>query len=219
MINKLIYAVSDYNRLRKFNFFMKYFRPGPEVRVLDVGASNQETQKNANIIEKKYPYPNKLTALGIIEFTQDEFKKRYPEVKTVTYDGRRFPFGDEEFDICWSNAVIEHVRDGADRELFLKEIRRVSKAAFITTPNRFFPFETHTKLPLLHWLPKRIFDNMLGRIGMGWATGDYMTLMGKRDIKRLLERCGIRHYTIKSNRFLGFTMDFAVIFSNTDMER
>ena len=27
----------------------------------------------------------------------------------------------------------------------------------ISTPNRFYPIEFHTKLPLLHWLPKTFF--------------------------------------------------------------
>ena len=30
-----------------------------------------------------------------------------------------------------------------------------NKKKFITTPNRFYPIEFHTKLPLIHWIQKK----------------------------------------------------------------
>ena len=106
---KIANNISNNNRLRKYRFFINYFKPGAKSRILDVGASEKEYQRNANILEKQYPYPENITVLGTDEYK--EFCRRYPKVKTVIYKGGSFPFKDKEFDICWCNAVIEHVGD------------------------------------------------------------------------------------------------------------
>ncbi len=132
IIGKIANKIGDYNRLRKYNIFMDYFKPGANTKILDVGASEREYQKNANIIEKRYPYPENITALGIEDYK--EFRKRYPKVKVMKYDGSAFPIKDKGFDISWCNAVIEHVGTRERQREFLKELHRVSKAVFITTP-------------------------------------------------------------------------------------
>ena len=53
----------------------------------------------------------------------------------------------------FSNAVIEHVGGRAEQRRFVDESLRVAPRAFVTTPNRWFPVEVHTRLPLVHWLP------------------------------------------------------------------
>jgi hypothetical protein len=60
-----------------------------------------------------------------------------------------------------SAAVIEHVGSFARQCDFLKECCRVARrAVFVTTPNRWFPVEFHTILPLVHWLPKPAFRTL-----------------------------------------------------------
>ena len=52
--------------------------------------------------------------------------------------GATLPFADKEFDIVWSNAVIEHV-GGYDKQLlFLSGMLCTGKNIFLTTPNRWF---------------------------------------------------------------------------------
>jgi len=162
-----------------------------------------------NFIEKHYPYPERLTALGID--TPKDVKSKYPKMDFIKYNGSVFPFKDKAFDICWSNAVIEHV-GGLDKQLFfLKEIKRVSKKAFITTPNKLFPVELHTRTPLLHYLPKSMFDGYLGLIGKKWATDAYMNLLSISDLKHLLKKADINNYTIARNRLCGLTLDFVIL--------
>lgn len=209
-IEELAFRVSDYNRIRKYQFFMRCFKPGPQTSILDVGASEKEYQENANIIEKRYPYPDRITVLGVDEYM--DFNRRYPGVRIVKYDGVKFPFADKEFDICWCNAVLEHVGPRDKQMLFLREIRRVSKTAFVTTPNRLFPFEIHTRFFLLHYLPKKYFDIILKKLGKGWAADNYMHLLAKRDVIRLLKDCGISEYRIFANRIMGLAVDYIIIF-------
>ncbi len=206
----IAHIISAWNRRRKWRIFLKVFSPKKNMRVLDVGFSENEYSKTDNFIEKYYPYPEMLTALGLD--TPNNFTKRYPKVTAVQYDGKSFPFKDKEFDICWSNAVIEHVGIFDDQLFFLKEIKRVSKRAIIATPNKFFPVEPHTRTPILHYLPKELFDAYLSFVGKKWATGDYMYLLSVNDMKRLLLKADITDYKIYKNRFLGFTLDFVVVF-------
>jgi len=180
------------------------------MRVLDVGYSAFEHSNTDNFIEKNYPYPEQLTALGIDE--PAEFALRYPGVKVVQYDGVDFPFEDGSFDVCWSNAVVEHVGN-RDRQIkFLREIARVAKTAFITTPNRFFPIEVHTRTPFLHYLPNSLFHSYLRLIGKSWAAGDYMELLSLSDIKCLAREAELGSLRIVKNRLMGFTLDFVMLF-------
>ncbi len=206
----LAHKISAANRHRKWDIFQREISPNALLRVLDVGFSENEYSPTDNYIEKYYQYPEMLTALGVN--TPKVFKERYPKVKAIQYDGHAFPFGDKEFDVCWSNAVIEHVGNFDKQQFFLSEIRRVASKAFLTTPNRLFPIEVHTRTPLLHYLPKNIFDSYLRLIGKTWATGNYMNLLSVNDIQRLLMKAGIRNYRIIPNKLLGFTMDFIIIF-------
>jgi ubiquinone/menaquinone biosynthesis C-methylase UbiE len=73
---------------------------------------------------------------------------------TLVADGRNLPFGARSFDWVFSNAVIEHVGAWPQQQRFASEIRRVaSRGYFVTTPNKFFPIEPHTMLPLYQFLP------------------------------------------------------------------
>lgn len=201
--------ISERNRTKKYALFLKMIRPSKEDRILDVGFSNKECIPAENFLEKHYPYPSNITALGIDD--DDLFRKRYPEVKTVRYDGRTFPFPDKSFAIGWSNAVIEHVGDQKAQILFIQELNRVCRQVYFTTPNRWFPFELHTRLPFLHWLPKRMFDKLMMRWGKEWITGDKLHLLTYLKLRRLCRKAGMTNYRIHRNRFCGFTMDFSVI--------
>lgn len=202
---------SNRNRQKKFEYFLNYFKPTAKTSILDVGASEKEYQKNGNILEKRYPYQEKITVLGVDEYK--ELIERYPRIKVMQYDGQsEFPFQDKEFDICWSNAVLEHVGGRTAQIAFLKEINRVSNRGFITTPNRFFPLELHTKAFLLHYLPKKYFDNILLIWGKKWATGSYMHLLSLSQLRLILDESGISNYKIKKNSFMGFVVEFIVVF-------
>ena len=84
----------------------------------------------------------------------DRFAAAFPQVRAVRADGRELPFADGEFDLGFSNAVVEHVAGGRDgQRRFVHELCRVAQRVFVTTPNRWFPLEVHTLLPFVHWLP------------------------------------------------------------------
>ncbi|HAA29247.1 MAG TPA: SAM-dependent methyltransferase [Cyanobacteria bacterium UBA8553] len=215
-IQNIRVKISIYNRTRKYNTFKESVKPNSQTTILDVGYTDTEVAESYNFLEKNYPYPQNITALGLAE--PQYFQKRYPQVKTVTYDGGKFPFEDKTFDVCWSNAVLEHVGNKEKQKLFLSEIKRVAKLAFITTPNKHFPIEIHTNVFLLHFLlSKEMFDKYLCLIGKEWGTGDWLNLLSLKDIKELLASVGVSNYKIIRNKLAGFTLDFVIIFGDVDL--
>lgn len=208
--------VSRWNRERKWLRFMEALHPDESTTVLDVGFSDREYHDVDNYLEKRYPWPRQVTAVGIDEPV--EFKERYPEVTAVRYDGVTLPFPDGSFDIVWSNAVVEHV-GGRERQVeFLRELARVGRALYLTTPDRAFPIEVHTRLPFAHWLPRPAFDAVARATGRAWATGDYMHLLTARSLRAALRDAGIGGYRILCNRFGPATIDFSVVVEHTGEE-
>ena len=206
---KIAQKISAFNRERKWIYFKNSIYFNENTKILDVGFADIEFSEIDNYLEKKYPFQQNITALGING--KENFQKKYPLVNAVLYDGKIFPFEDKVFDICWSNAVIEHVGNFDDQVLFINETRRVAKTIILTTPNKHFPIEVHTRTPVMHFLPKPLFDKYLNFIGKKWATGIYMNLLTKRNIKDLLVKAKIDNYTITGNKLLGFTLDFVII--------
>jgi len=201
--------ISKFNRQRKWQKFLEQCAPGADTQILDIGFSDEEYSAVDNFLEKNYSYPQNITAIGIDQ--PNKFLARYPKVKAIKYDGTHFPFSDQSFSIAWSNAVLEHVGKREAQINFLKEIKRVAKKAFITTPNRNFPLEVHTRIPFLHWLPKDSFDWILKRVGKGWAAGSYMNLLNLKGLKEILALAGIKDYKIIKNKLFGLTLDFIIV--------
>lgn len=153
--------------------------------VLDVGATGEMTYESSNYLESWYPFKSMVTALGIddVSFLQNS----YPGMSFVQASGLAMPFDDECFDIVHSSAVIEHVGSFENQIKFVKECARVArKAVFLTTPNRWFPIELHTVLPLLHWMPKSFHRSALRALRMEFfAKEENLNLLCNRDLNRI----------------------------------
>lgn len=194
-------------RRGKLRDFLRLCRPAPGHSVLDVGVLGEEEYEAANFFLKEYPYPGSLTALSIEDC--GTLRSRYPLVRFVTYDGERFPFADNSFDVCHSNAVVEHVGDCRRQQLFVSEMVRVARQGFFTTPNRWFPVELHTKIPFLHYLPWATFLISCRLLGREDAIRG-VRLLDRRQVKSLIKDTPVSRHRILDNRFLGVTATFSV---------
>jgi SAM-dependent methyltransferase len=162
--------VSRRARSRRARLFERLMQPGPETRVVDVGCG----ESGLAAFEPELH----ITGVDRVE------RPRYAGRRFVRADATALPFADGDFDIAYSNSVIEHVVDPGERARFAAEVRRVGRRYFVQTPNRWFPVEPHSLLPLVHWLPRRL-GRRLWRFGVSDDPFDDTLLLGPRELRRL----------------------------------
>jgi len=176
-----------------YKIFIEKFKPSAETTILDVGVTCDRDNIGSNYFEQFYPYKEQITCVG----TEDAFwlEERYPGLKFHKVEPHsKLPFKDQQFDIAFSSAVIEHVGNSAAQQKFVDELRRVSKNFFITTPNRWFPVETHTMLPLIHYLPVKWWRKCLALLGY-----DYYSLESNLN---LLHRKGLMNLFLNDGQIV-----------------
>lgn len=164
MLSAVAARASLWNRHRKLRLFMETMQAGPQARIVDVGVGDTGfgtepgVAASHNFFEALYPWPEQITAVSDVPLPN--FAREFPQVRCVTASGTELPFEDDAFDIAFSNAVVEHVSGREEQRRFVAELCRVAPRVFLSTPNRWFPLETHTLVPLVHWLPRRARDRI-----------------------------------------------------------
>jgi SAM-dependent methyltransferase len=127
--------------------------PTEDMRILDVGAEVDPYSTGSLQFIDFYPWKNRISAINLSFEQISAIKQLYPDVDAVVGDACELPWPDNYFDIVYSNAVIEHLGSLEKQERMANEVMRVGKRWFVTTPNRWYPFEFHLHLPLVTWLP------------------------------------------------------------------
>jgi hypothetical protein len=158
---RLLKEMSHRSRTKKFALCANVFCPRPEDRVLDIGVSGAVFLHYT--FEDVYPYPQRITAGGNDLKEVLSARHHYPQPSYAVFDGCCLPFADKSFDLVFSNAVIEHI-PGRQKQ-FADEVTRVGKSWFVTTPNYWYPFESHYHLPFVQFLPRplqREYNRLLG---------------------------------------------------------
>lgn len=160
--------------------FMMAFQIGPDSKVLDIGVTPDMSLSESNHFEQRFLYPHNLTAISIEDVSG--LRERFPEVTFMQISKGRLPFDDRQFDAVFCSAVIEHVGTRSQQAAFLAEVARVGKGFMLTTPNRWFPLDFHTILPLVHWFPQPVHQKILRVLGKNfWAQTSNLNLMSKAD--------------------------------------
>jgi hypothetical protein len=135
---------------------------GATLKILDVGGT-EIFWRNMNFLEANPTKSFEITLLNI-----EPIEISLPNFKSVIGDARCMPeFGDQVFDIVFSNSVIEHVGSIQDQINMANEIRRVSKKYFVQTPNYFFPIEPHFLFPLFQFLPLSLRAWLINHFDLG----------------------------------------------------
>ena len=121
--------------------------------VLVVGVQPRQNKPFENIIANRMAAAAEMFVPSGILFEKLDGRAEH----SVTWehflvaDGLFLPFADNAFDLVVSNAVIEHVGDEPEQVAFVAEHVRVGKHWAMTTPNRWFPIEAHTRVFFKHW--------------------------------------------------------------------
>ena len=176
---RLLTAARD----RIYEDFVRICGPRPDDAILDVGVSDIINDA-ANMVERKYPYPDRITAAGLSAAT--DFRAAFPRITYTRIEANRpLPFADQTFAIATSNAVLEHVGGRPQQVFFVRELCRVAGKVFISVPNRYFPAEHHTAIPLLHFWDGSFAAACRWLDKSEWAEEKNLILMSKPSLAAL----------------------------------
>jgi hypothetical protein len=196
-------------RNKRFQLFEAHLKRynGNSVKILDVGGT-QSFWENRGYADKS---GIEITLLNVYREPAD-----YCNIKSVVGTGADLSrFKDKEFDIAFSNSVIEHLESWEEKASMAKEIRRVGRSYYIQTPNKYFPIECHFLVPFFQFLPYRLKYFLLTRtkVSKGKILSrreaikyiNEIQLLSKRDLQKLFPGDNF-----KSEKFLGFNKSFII---------
>ena len=204
--------VSNKLRRKRFELFLGFLnsthRFGEYIKILDVGG-RIDFWENMNFLTRT---DIKITLLNLKKETSS-----YDNVEFISGDGRNMKdFCNKQFDIAFSNSVIEHVGSYKDQLNMAQEMERVGKTIFLQTPNYWFPFEPHFLAVGYHYCPVRVRAYLLRHFNLGWYSkiSDYEKSIKIAKSIRLLRKSELKQMfpasDIFEEKFFGLTKSFIV---------
>lgn len=190
-------------RRKRFAFFKSLIACLPRpLHILDVGGTQGFWEIMGFIRDDV-----KLTILNI-----EPIEATFPNVTSIVGDARDMrEFKDKEFEVVFSNSVIEHVGSFDQQRAMAEEVQRVGKRYFVQTPNRYFPIEPHVLLPFFQFFPSGLKVFLATHSpNCGWKSSHVeelstIRLMTEKELRTLFP--GAKVY---KERFLGLTKSFVL---------
>ncbi len=155
-------SVSGRMRKGRLKFFKEFTdKIDKPLRILDVGGSVYHWRNSDFVNNKKYYITLVNTALQNINGVKNMcFLKR--DAEDLGF------FDNQEYDIVYSNSLLEHLNT-FDRQLMVAdEMRRIGKHYFVQTPNYYFPMEPHFLFPFFQFMPDSIKTKLVMSYNLGW---------------------------------------------------
>lgn len=189
------------NELRNFYF----------IDALDIGTTNDTKNKSSNYLIKNLKNINIYKSVSNQKIKKGFFSKNLNKSITDNFSQNEIKL--MKSDLVISNATIEHVGSFDNQVKMIKNMVSLSKKFFIViTPNRFYPIDFHTKMPLIHWLPKNLHRKILKFLSLNfYSKEENLNLLSKKDLVIALMRANINNYKIFEISLLGFISNLIVI--------
>jgi hypothetical protein len=154
-------SVSDRFRRRRMELFDKFCSElGMNLKVADIGGTFYHWKDQEALLRKI-----ELTLINI----SDEAEELPSNVTFVKADARALDsIAEAEFDVAYSNSVIEHFSTFDEQKLVAGNIMRIAKNYFVQTPNHNFPVEPHFLFPYFQMLPLTMKKTLVKKFALGW---------------------------------------------------
>ncbi|GCE10498.1 class I SAM-dependent methyltransferase [Tengunoibacter tsumagoiensis] len=150
-------------RRRRFRFFLALLATVPRpLTILDVGGTPD--------FWEQMQFADEGVTLTLYNLDPLQLAPSPGAIGQIVGDARNMTaFADQQFDIVFSNSVIEHVGDLQQQAAMAQEIQRVGRRYYIQTPNRYFPIEPHVLLPMFQFWPRQWQIWMLTHFKTPWG--------------------------------------------------
>ncbi len=181
MIPGLFKKYSLYSRKKRAKIFHSHFNIGPDTTILDLGGGT------GNLIDSMIEHKHNVYIADFDKHDLALAKKKGFNIIELDESGR-IPIEKNQFDIIFSNSVLEHVTvDKKDvytitdnkefysaaiqrQKLFADEIRAKSDKYYVQTPYKFFILESHSWLPgLIVLLPRKLQIGLINFTNKFWV--------------------------------------------------
>ncbi|WP_111669066.1 methyltransferase domain-containing protein [Algoriphagus litoralis] len=178
-------------RTKKFEkLFFKNFNPEKPISILDVGGTDY--------FWKTSQIPN-IPGVEITLLNLHLEKTTHPNIISMIGDATDMrDFEDQQFDLVFSNSVIEHLYTIENQQKMAREIQRVGRKYFIQTPNKYFPIEAHYAIPFAQYMPKSLLLFLLTKTKLSrfqrWETSaaqqylDEIRLLNQTEMAQLFPK-------------------------------
>jgi len=178
---------------------------------LDIGSTNDLDNKSSNYLIRNLKNIKIYKSISDQVISNNFFSKCL--TKSITEDFSYDEIHSMKSDVVISNATIEHVGSFEQQKKMIVNMLLLTKKYFIiTTPNRYHPLDFHTKLPILHWFPKKIHRKLLKLLKLEFfSKEENLNLLSKKDLITLLEIVGVNNFKIFDVSLLGFKSNLIVI--------
>jgi hypothetical protein len=178
---------------------------------LDIGTTNDIDNKSSNYLIKNLANIEIYKSISDQEINDSFFSKTLK--KSICEHFLNDEIKSMSSDLVISNATIEHVGNFENQKKMIQNIISLSKKIFvITTPNRYHPIDFHTKLPILHWFPKKIHRKLLKMFKLEFfSKEENLNLLSKNDLNILLKTCAVSNFKIFDISLLGIKSNFIII--------
>ena len=214
-----IYAINHYNffdkivfkkRLEISNIINNIIKDLQIHDALDIGTTSDDKNASSNIVIKNIKNIDEFKCISDQIVNSDFFNKKIK--KSITEEFSENELINFSSDLVVSNATIEHVGNTLNQKKMLENVIKLTKKIFvITTPNKFYPIELHTKIPLIHWLPKSIYRKILKFLGLCfYANEENLNLLSVNELKKMLDNYKII-YEIKFIKLFFFKSNIIII--------
>ena len=178
---------------------------------LDIGSTNDLDNKSSNYLIRNLKNIKIYKSISDQVISNNFFSKCL--TKSITENFSYDEIQSMKSDVVISNATIEHVGGFEQQKKMIENMLLLTKKYFIiTTPNRYHPLDFHTKLPILHWFPKKIHRKLLKLLKLEFfSKEENLNLLSKKDLITLLEIVGVNNFKIFDISLLGFKSNLIVI--------
>jgi len=156
-------SLYQYFRKKRFKFFISLLervKTDKTIQILDIGGTEiywerMKFSNNTNVI---------VTLLNLEKVPTKN--NNFISIKGDASDLSLFK--DKQFDVVFSNSVIEHLFSFDNQEKMAAEVMRVGKYYYVQTPNYFFPIEPHWEFPFFQFLPFKIRVFLTKNFNLGY---------------------------------------------------
>ncbi len=155
--------------------------------VLDIGTTSDTENKSSNLIIKNLKNVKNLSSISDQLITSPFFKKKLQ--KSIVQNFSEHEIENFKSDLVVSNATIEHVGNYKNQKAMVRNMIKLSKKmVIISTPYRYHPLEFHTKIPFIHWLPKKIHRNILKNFNLSfYSKEENLNLLSESDFSSFIK--------------------------------